>query len=258
MKEPRNARAHLKLGDSHSPKAFTLIELLVVIAIIAILASMLLPALAKAKQKAAQTTCRNSLKQLGLGMMLYLTDNRDVFAGPASRNTYGFQKEDWIYWRPNNPPYTIDKSPVVSLLGASVNASNLFRCPMDKDDTDRKLLNPMYYYSYTMTSWGLDNGQNLRGLTSIFDGGRAYLFKATSIRNPAMKLMLVEEVARLARPDNLDPGNYDIINDGRWVPSNDNLTGRHNGKADVSYCDGHVNTIRWQDASKPENSRADL
>jgi prepilin-type N-terminal cleavage/methylation domain-containing protein/prepilin-type processing-associated H-X9-DG protein len=245
-------------------RAFTLIELLVVIAIIAILAAMLLPALARAKAHALQVRCYGNLKQLCLGMRMYLDANNEVFAGCASRNTFGFQKEDWIYWRVQLAGYPLINSPIVAPLGAGMTSTNVFRCPADKDDRYRiSDTGPVngdpgpYWFSYSMTSYGLEGNYN-PGMTSIKTGSTWYPFRASTIKNPSRKFMLIEEQTVRDGPECSDP-NGDIINDGRWAgpTGTDSLTARHNKRADIGFADFHVAAVKPSQGKDRQYTRPD-
>jgi prepilin-type N-terminal cleavage/methylation domain-containing protein/prepilin-type processing-associated H-X9-DG protein len=222
---------------SKSKDAFTLIELLVTISIIAVLAGLIMPAVFKALAKSKQTACLNHLRQLAIGFSLYHGDFNEAFPGCASKRTYGPQPEDWIWWQR-------DRDPKQSAIARYVSDFNptLFRCPSDKDalkvlqSTNR---NP-YAYSYSLTSYDVEKNakgeQVSLGLASIFTKDKPrkeYLFKFTSINNPAQKIMLVEE-------DRIN------LQDGRWLPNHpsfDPLAIRHQGKANVAFADSHIQLV---------------
>ncbi len=225
---------------------FTLIELLVVIAIIAILAAMLLPALAKAKQRANAISCLNNLRQVGLFMEFYTGDNRDTF--PAHRDMPWFTPppgaENW--WGEH----------IVSYGGGK---SNLFRCPAIKNASQ----NGGFDWAFTRDRVGYGFNAYFLGayphssavdpvLLSGFTYAANVWFKRTSIKSPVDTLVICD-----SNPKNSGFDSYSC-----WWPKASVISGvdkegvnfyRHNSRGNVLFADGHAEARKDGEINPPAN-----
>ena len=204
-------------------KGFTLIELLVVIAIIAILAAILFPVFAKAREKARQTTCLSNMKQLGLGFMMYAQDYDETMpgwkiAGGCTANTA------WG-WKHVIFPY--------------VKNSQMYLCP-----SSQWAFTPTCTY---FTTWA--NAMNLAtsyGMNDCVDGGGgAGPLAMGAISRPA-ELILIGE----------GPTPWRLVGVGPETGTcNNTAADVHNGGINVNYYDGHA---KWLQHTRAYSTKANV
>ena len=230
---------------------FTLIELLVVIAIIAILAAILFPVFAKAREKARQAACSSNEKQLALGLIMYAGDNDDRWPGWITRcwgNGADFNDASWIM---KIQPYVKNKQ-----LAACPSATTIanFRGCWDP-------VNVIPDLSYGMNEW-IEHNVNAAGYTNNCCDGR--LLKMVTWTYPAETLLLADSkcgmiwgnepvtgiIFRAAWPDS------DYCQCGGAQNPDPTKGSRHNGGANVAFMDGHVKwygvgSLKWKSFGGP-------
>jgi prepilin-type N-terminal cleavage/methylation domain-containing protein/prepilin-type processing-associated H-X9-DG protein len=248
--------------SSRARQGFTVVELLVVIAIIAVLASILVPAIARAKGSGHQIFCVNNTRQLGLAWTVYAQDNNDHLAYNLGIQEIKdlLKKKQSYNWANSLLTWELESSNTNDLLnthaslGSYVSANpRIFRCPSDR------VLSPIQRNhgwdhrsrTYSMNAMVGDVGEFMRGGTNINNPAYRQYVTLSEIPHPAMIFAFIEEHPH----SNIDP--Y-FLNKGYSSEWYDLPASFHNGGANLAFADGHQEIRRWLRDSTKKPPRPDI
>lgn len=232
--------------------AFTLIELLVVIAIIAILAAILFPVFAKAREKARQAACLSNQKQIGNAMMMYAQDYDEMFPCwtdrymPGSGLTLDLPE---YYWNAKLTPYLKSGDP-----GKNKN-TGVWQCPsLGISGEPAEKPDGTVSYSYGYSQHFIYNNPGFFPAASSGLGAAAYRYPALPEMDAPASTIAVGESgynARLASPDSYQTWTRKYVNNPPAPQSYWEVPDRHNGGSNYVFADGHAKWLKLEAAYPP-------
>ena len=248
-------------NDGRSVDGFTLIELLVVIAIIAILSSLALPPLARAKARGQSAYCLNNLRQLGLATHLYAGDHEDAL--PYNMGTEGTRRTvasgQYLNWVNNVMTWELDSDNTnTTLLAAGglgpflTGGTSIFRCPSDNvlSGIQRSAGWSGRVRSVSMNAMLGNAGEFLAGAVNTNNPGYRQFFRLSDVPQPSQIFAFVEE-----HPDSINDGYFiNRFYSYEWL---DLPASFHNGGANFSFADGHSEFRSWRNSDTKPPSRPD-
>jgi prepilin-type N-terminal cleavage/methylation domain-containing protein len=240
-------------------RAFTLVELLVVIAIIAILAALLLPSLARAKERANGLVCVNNVRQMILAWHLYAHDQRDRLAynlgGDPDRHTVApFNPMNWVNgvmdWETTSDNTNTSLMLQSSLSAYCNNNAHIYKCPSDHALSSVQMAAGFRerVRSYSMNAMVGDAGDLVVGGQNVNNPGYQQFLKLAQVPQPANIFVFLDE-----HPDSINDGYFLVqwpaAADYYWPEYVDLPASYHNQCAAISFADGHSELHKWHDSS---------